>query len=62
MTEGHREGWSSRIRGRSLLEVLDSGGIFALIAVLIIAGILSPVFYQPANLFNVLRQASALGI
>jgi ribose transport system permease protein len=57
------KGWNGRIRGRSVLEVLDSGGIFiALVIVLVIAGILSPVFYQPSNLFNVLRQASALGI
>jgi ribose/xylose/arabinose/galactoside ABC-type transport system permease subunit len=57
------KGWNGRIRGKPILEILNAGGIFiALILVLLIAGILSPVFYQPANLFNVLRQASALGI
>jgi ribose/xylose/arabinose/galactoside ABC-type transport system permease subunit len=57
------KGWNGQLRGKSVLEVLDRGGIFiALTIVLVIAGILSPVFYQPANLFNVLRQASALGI
>jgi ribose transport system permease protein len=57
------KGWNGQIRGRSVLEVLDRGGIFiALVIVLVIAGVLSPVFYQPVNLFNVLRQASALGI
>jgi ribose/xylose/arabinose/galactoside ABC-type transport system permease subunit len=42
---------------------LESWGIFlALILVLVSAGLLSPAFYQPENVFNVLRQASALGI
>lgn len=55
--------WNARIRKTPLSDFLETGGIFiALLIVLIAAGILSPVFYQPANLFNVLRQASALGI
>jgi ribose/xylose/arabinose/galactoside ABC-type transport system permease subunit len=33
-----------------------------LLAVIALAAIVSPVFFQPKNLFNVLRQASALGI
>jgi ribose/xylose/arabinose/galactoside ABC-type transport system permease subunit len=33
-----------------------------LLAIIILAAIVSPVFFQPKNLFNVLRQASALGI
>jgi ribose transport system permease protein len=33
-----------------------------LAGVLIIAAILSPQFFKPANLFNILRQASALGL
>ncbi|MGA2640013.1 MAG: ABC transporter permease [Spirochaetia bacterium] len=33
-----------------------------LIGVIILAAVVSPVFFQPKNLFNVLRQASALGI
>jgi ribose/xylose/arabinose/galactoside ABC-type transport system permease subunit len=42
---------------------LETAGIYiALLVVLVMAGMLSPSFYQPANIFNVLRQASALGI
>lgn len=33
-----------------------------LAAVIVLAAIVSPVFFQPKNLFNILRQASALGI
>jgi ribose transport system permease protein/inositol transport system permease protein len=33
-----------------------------LAAVVVLAAIVSPVFFQPKNLFNILRQASALGI
>ena len=33
-----------------------------LIAGIVLAAIVSPVFFQPRNLFNILRQASALGI
>lgn len=33
-----------------------------LLAVVILAAIVSPVFFQPKNIFNILRQASALGI
>ena len=33
-----------------------------LIAVVALAAIVSPVFFQEKNLFNILRQASALGI
>jgi ribose/xylose/arabinose/galactoside ABC-type transport system permease subunit len=52
-----------KIRGTSVYDFLTTGGIYiALAIVLIAAGILSPFFYQPANIFNVLRQASALGI
>jgi ribose/xylose/arabinose/galactoside ABC-type transport system permease subunit len=51
------------LRGRSLADALERYGIYvALIIVLIVAGLLSPAFYQPANIFNILRQASALGI
>jgi ribose/xylose/arabinose/galactoside ABC-type transport system permease subunit len=42
---------------------LASGGTYlGLILVLLIAAFVSPAFYQPDNLFNILRQASALGI
>jgi ribose/xylose/arabinose/galactoside ABC-type transport system permease subunit len=42
---------------------LEVAGLYAaLLAVLLAAGLLSPAFYQPSNLFNVIRQASALGI
>ena len=44
-------------------ELLQRGGVFvALALVLLVAAIISPSFYQPANIFNVLRQGSALGI
>ena len=33
-----------------------------LVAGIVFAAIVSPVFFQPKNLFNILRQASALGI
>src|SRR5512140_447181 len=33
-----------------------------LVAGIILAAVVSPVFFQPKNLFNILRQASALGI
>jgi len=43
--------------------LLENYGIYvALIIVLVAAGLLSPAFYQPNNIFNVLRQASMLGI
>jgi ribose/xylose/arabinose/galactoside ABC-type transport system permease subunit len=42
---------------------LEVAGLYAaLLVVLLAAGLLSPAFYQPSNLFNVIRQASALGI
>ena len=58
-----RKNWGVRRGNRPGSEILAKGGIYiALILVLIIARFLSPSFYQPSNLFNVLRQASALGI
>jgi ribose transport system permease protein len=45
------------------VDMLLSGGIyFALGVVLLLAAIVSPDFYHPVNLLNVVRQASALGI
>lgn len=45
------------------LAALRSGGIFAALAVVLLAaGLLSPAFYRPANVLNILRQAAALGI
>jgi ribose/xylose/arabinose/galactoside ABC-type transport system permease subunit len=42
---------------------LEAYGIYlALLIVLIAAGILSPAFYSPNNIYNVLRQASILGV
>ncbi len=47
----------------SIAESLQKGGVFiGLILVLLVAAIISPVFYKPENIFNVLRQGSALGI
>jgi ribose/xylose/arabinose/galactoside ABC-type transport system permease subunit len=47
----------------SIPEFLQKGGVFiGLTLVLLIAAIISPVFYKPENIFNVLRQGSALGI
>jgi len=46
-----------------IAEFLQKGGVFiGLLLVLIVAAIVSPVFYKPENIFNVLRQGSALGI
>jgi ribose/xylose/arabinose/galactoside ABC-type transport system permease subunit len=39
-----------------------AGTYLGLVLVLLAAAALSPAFYQPSNLFNILRQASALGI
>ncbi len=38
------------------------GILIVLVALLIIAGLISPVFYRSANIANVLQQASALGV
>jgi ribose/xylose/arabinose/galactoside ABC-type transport system permease subunit len=58
-----RRDWLSRLRGRTLGDYLEAGGIYvALLLVLATAGLLSDAFYQPANLFNLIRQAAALGI
>lgn len=55
--------WISRIRQRSAVDNLQAVGIYvALLLVLVAAGLLSPAFYHPTNIFNVIRQASALGI
>jgi len=56
-------GKSTKRRITESAHLLSSSGIFlALTLVLIAAAFLSPAFYQPTNLLNVLRQASALGI
>lgn len=45
------------------LVILEKGGIYiALVVVLVLAAILSPAFFKPSNLFNVLRGAAPLGI
>lgn len=50
-------------RSSGRLAVLQGAGSYvALLAVLLMAAIVSPSFYQPDNLFNILRQASALGV
>lgn len=50
-------------RGRSVMDILENYGIYiALVVVGIAAGILSPSFYAPGNIINVLRQAATLGI
>ncbi|MFQ5912153.1 MAG: ABC transporter permease [Nitrospinota bacterium] len=52
-----------RVRSVEPGEILQRGGVFvALALVLLAAAVISPAFYQPANIFNVLRQGSALGI
>lgn len=54
---------SSGVRKSFIIDVLGSQGIYiALLLVLIVARFLSPAFYQSTNIFNMLRQASALGI
>ena len=47
---------------RWLARLRSSGIYFALALVVVIAGLLSPAFSRPSNIFNILRQASALGI
>jgi ribose/xylose/arabinose/galactoside ABC-type transport system permease subunit len=55
--------WANRIRRRNFAENMRAFGIYGiLLIVLVVAGLLSPAFYQPANIFNLLRQSSALGI
>lgn len=55
--------WFAQLRRRTLADHLEAAGIYVIfLIVLIAAGLLSPAFYQPANIFNVIRQASALGI
>lgn len=45
------------------LGILERGGIYiALVVVLVLAAILSPAFFKPNNLFNVLRGTAPLGI
>lgn len=45
------------------VDVMSRYGIYvALVLVIIVAAILSPAFFKPSNLFNVLRAASPLGI
>lgn len=52
-----------RWRTRSTPDRPSVVGVYViLVVVLIAAGILSPVFFNPKNILNVLRQASALGI
>jgi ribose/xylose/arabinose/galactoside ABC-type transport system permease subunit len=55
---------SLRSRAASLLSVILREHLVYvfLAAVVALAAFVSPVFFQPKNLFNVLRQASALGI
>jgi ribose transport system permease protein len=54
---------SATVRIKSIVDALQGGGIYvALLLVLIVARFLSLAFYQSANIQNVLRQASALGI
>lgn len=63
MTDTRGEERPKRLRAGFGADALESWGIFAALAlVLVAAGVLSPAFYQPENIFNVLRQASALGI
>ncbi|MGC8837705.1 MAG: ABC transporter permease [Anaerolineae bacterium] len=52
-----------RFQARVPLGFLERWGLYvALVVVIVAAALLSSAFYQPANLFNILRQASALGI
>lgn len=54
---------SLTILRNQVVNLLGSQGIyFALVLVLVLARFISPAFYQSANIFNLLRQASALGI
>jgi len=55
--------WLTWIKQTRLKAVLAKSGVyFALLLLLGVAALISPVFYRPANVFLVLEQASALGI
>ena len=53
---------SAAQRFKRTFESQQLGIVFALIALIIILGIVSPVFLSPRNLRNVLQQVSTLGI
>ena len=62
---GHQTGLMRlRVTASSLVGVIIREHLVYvfLLVVVILAAIVSPVFFQPKNLFNILRQASALGI
>jgi ribose/xylose/arabinose/galactoside ABC-type transport system permease subunit len=63
---GIRSGVSERVRrwrGQSSPDRPSVVGVYIILGVVLVAaGILSPVFFNPKNILNVLRQASALGI
>jgi len=55
--------WLAWIKRTRLKTVVAKSGVYlALLLLLLVAAIISPVFYRPANVFSVLEQASALGI
>jgi ribose/xylose/arabinose/galactoside ABC-type transport system permease subunit len=55
--------WLQRLRQHTADGSVAPVGLYgALLVVCVVAGLLSPAFYQPTNLFNIIRQASALGI
>lgn len=55
--------WFGRWRSPSAPDQPSIAGItIILLVVLVVAGLLSPAFFNPRNILNVLRQASALGI
>ncbi len=57
------DAWASTWHPMTVATFLERYGIYvALVAVLLIAAILSPAFYKPLNLYNVLRQSAALGV
>ena len=61
---GHQTGFMRlRVSASSLFAVISANTLFSssCSAVILLAAIVSPVFFQTKNLFNILRQASALG-
>lgn len=60
---GRAEVYGKRRRLLAIQNFLIQNMIYLILLVfLIAAGIVSPIFYRPQNIFNVLQQASALGI
>ena len=59
VTEKRNEMLRQKVRNK--IDLADLGPVIALIILMIIGSILSPVFFTKGNLFNILTQISVLG-